>query len=283
MRTALYQKQPPHAKSRRLSLRSGRSPAPSLSRRQRSTAAWSPDSSTAGTAQPRNSAGRVYCGYSRAASEPGRERVAGHAVGVRHGPVDLAHDGVEQHLRRDLAARQHVGADGDAVGDEVRHAFVDALVAPAQHAEIAARQARWRAGRRAAARGASARRPAASRPSRRDRRRTRPRGRRTRRRCAAPCRRRRRRACRRPGRGAAASSRGSPRGSSSTPSSRGAQHVDLLREPREGLGKQGEDVESAPRGAPHARATTRRSRSTSTSSATKRHQRPRAVGCVAPG
>ena len=35
-----------------------------MPRRQRATRAWSPERSSSGTAQPRNSAGRVYCGYS---------------------------------------------------------------------------------------------------------------------------------------------------------------------------------------------------------------------------
>src|SRR5581483_501689 len=64
-------------------------PQRTCSFRQRSTTAWSPESSTSGTRQPRNSAGRVYCGYSspppssaendstspeRSASAPGRRR-----------------------------------------------------------------------------------------------------------------------------------------------------------------------------------------------------------------
>ena len=71
------------------------------------------------------------------AAKPGRERVAGDTVGVRHGAVDLAHDGIEQDLGGDLAPGQHVGTNGHAVGDQLRHAFVNALVAPAEHAEVA--------------------------------------------------------------------------------------------------------------------------------------------------
>ena len=40
-----------------------------LSRRQRSISAWLPFSKTSGTFMPRNSAGRVYCGYSSSPSE----------------------------------------------------------------------------------------------------------------------------------------------------------------------------------------------------------------------
>src|SRR5258708_31221779 len=42
-----------------------------FSLRQRSTFAWSPDRRTSGTVQPRNSAGRVKCGYSRAPPSSG--------------------------------------------------------------------------------------------------------------------------------------------------------------------------------------------------------------------
>src|SRR3954464_3691941 len=52
----------------RAAMRSGRAwtvLAIDCARRHRATLPWSPDTSTSGTDQPRNSPGRVYCGYSR--------------------------------------------------------------------------------------------------------------------------------------------------------------------------------------------------------------------------
>src|SRR5271169_5978924 len=74
------------------------------------------------------------------AAELRRKRIAGHAVGIGHRPLDLAHDSVEERRGRDLAAREHVGPDGDPVGDELRDALVDTFVATTQHAEVGGRQ-----------------------------------------------------------------------------------------------------------------------------------------------
>ena len=76
----------------RRSMRSGRRSAVRSSawrRRQAATAPWSPERSTSGTAHPRNSAGRVYWGYSSSPpvklSSSGGLLVAEH-VGQRGGP-----------------------------------------------------------------------------------------------------------------------------------------------------------------------------------------------------
>ena len=55
--------------------------------RQRAIRPWSPRRRTSGTARPRNSAGRVYCGYS---SEPVGERLLGRRRLVAHDPGDAA-------------------------------------------------------------------------------------------------------------------------------------------------------------------------------------------------
>src|SRR5450759_2712721 len=71
-----------------------------------------------------------------AALEHGGVRLADHALGVADHAGKLARDGVEHGHGRHLAAAQHVGADGDPVADEMRHALVDALVAAAEQDEV---------------------------------------------------------------------------------------------------------------------------------------------------
>ena len=116
-------------------------------------------------------------------------------------PGQLAQHRVADHHRRQLAARQHVGADRDHVGRQVLvHPLVEALVAPAQQRQLGLRgqlvgervveaaarppPARSRAASRALGRIAAVARRAAPPPPRPP---------------APPSRRRRRTACRRPG------------------------------------------------------------------------------------
>ena len=103
-------------------------------RRQRSIAAWLPLSSTSGTTQPRNVAGRVYCGSSS------RPRIA---EALRDGAGVVAHRSrqqpghrVDDEARGRLAAGQHDVADAELAVDEVlADAVVDALVTAAQQRE----------------------------------------------------------------------------------------------------------------------------------------------------
>ena len=65
-------------------------------------------------------------------------RLADHTLGVADDAGELARDGIEQRHRGDLAPAQDVGADRDAVGDDVEDALVDALVAAAEKRQILA-------------------------------------------------------------------------------------------------------------------------------------------------
>ena len=76
----------------------------------------------------------------RAALEIDGKRLADDALGIAHGAGYLAHDGVERRHGGDLAAAEHVRADGDTVRDQVGDALVDALVASAQQAEVTLRE-----------------------------------------------------------------------------------------------------------------------------------------------
>ena len=83
-----------------------------------------------GTGQPRNSDGRVYCGYSSSPSacDSSCERLLA-AERARQPP----HDGIDEHDRGQLAAGEDVVADADLVVDEVlADALVDALVVAAE-------------------------------------------------------------------------------------------------------------------------------------------------------
>jgi hypothetical protein len=71
---------------------------------------------------PSNSAGRVYCGYS---SRP-HENDSG----------DEAAHGVDQHHRRQLAASQHVVADGELDVRQRADALVETLVAATDEDEV---------------------------------------------------------------------------------------------------------------------------------------------------
>ena len=160
----------------------GAAPGP---RRQRSMRPWSPLRSTSGTSQPRNVAGRVYCGSS---SSPSAAEALGHRARRRcpSRPGTQAGDGLDHQAGGHLAAGQHDVADAELAVDEVlADPVVDALVAPAQQAEpvaagqlvgerlVEAAPARARAGTAAAA----GRRPRRRRRSAR---------------ASSPCRRRRR-------------------------------------------------------------------------------------------
>ena len=104
-------------------------------RRQRPTSPWSPERRTSGTAQSRNPAGRVYCGYSSSpsaklssAADSSLPSTPGHEAGHR-----LDHDQGGQ-----LAAGQHDVADRQlAVDQVVGHPLVDPLVAAAEQREAA--------------------------------------------------------------------------------------------------------------------------------------------------
>jgi len=137
MRAKLYQKRPPRAKVAGRAAYREPSPPPNLSRRQRSTAPWSPDSSTAGTGQPRNSAGRVYWGYSRAPPRPARTsrrpRWRGSTPPRRScARRRRAAPGPRSRPRTARRARWR------RVGHQLRDALVDAFVAAAQHAQVGA-------------------------------------------------------------------------------------------------------------------------------------------------
>ena len=109
---------------------SGAAPA---ARRHRAIRAWSPERSTSGTAQPRNSAGRVYCGYS---SSPSANDSSARRLLVAHHAGHEPGDRLDDHERGRLAAREHVVADRElAVAEVVGDTLVDALVAPAQQRE----------------------------------------------------------------------------------------------------------------------------------------------------
>ena len=85
-----------------------------------------------GHAMPRNTAGRVYCGYSE---QPAREGLV-----LGRGGVDRARqqaqDGVDDDERRQLAAGQHVVADRELEVDQRADPLVDALVARAHEDEV---------------------------------------------------------------------------------------------------------------------------------------------------
>ena len=103
-------------------------------RRHRSISAWWPTAAPAAPPCPRNSAGRVYCAK---VQQPARERVARHrrlvADHARHEPRDR----VDDHQRRQLAARQHVVADRQLLGRQAApHPLVHPFVAAAQHHDV---------------------------------------------------------------------------------------------------------------------------------------------------
>src|SRR5207248_7809632 len=75
----------------------------------------------------------------RRALERRAEGLLDGAVGVAEGAGQLADHGVGDHHGRELAARQHVGADRDHVRRQVlEHPVVEALVAPAEQGQVQA-------------------------------------------------------------------------------------------------------------------------------------------------
>ena len=114
----------------------------SASRRQRSTLPWSPLVSTAGISRPSNSAGRVYCGYSRTPFS--KLSSAWLSVRAEHAG-DQPHHGFEQHHRGDFAAGQHIVADRDFLEiARLDHALVDPLEPPADDHRARSRRQRAR-------------------------------------------------------------------------------------------------------------------------------------------
>ena len=139
------------------------------------SAAWLPLSRTSGTDQPRNVAGRVYCGSS---SRPRSPKLS--VTGLVSLPIAPGSSRVTASITTQaagLAAREHDVADAELAVDEVlAHAMVDALVAAAQQGEAVAgrparRQPPGRSGARPARAGTTA---AAARPPRPRRRSARP-------------------------------------------------------------------------------------------------------------
>ena len=97
-------------------------------------APWSPERSTSGTDQDRNSAGRVYCGSSSRPPRPNDSDTADVSFPIT--PASRRVDGLDHHHRRGLAAGQHVVAHRQLAVDQVlAHPVVDALVAPAEQGE----------------------------------------------------------------------------------------------------------------------------------------------------
>ena len=99
--------------------------------------------STSGTGWPRNSAGRVYCGYS---SSPATNDSSAPDASLPITPGTRRATASITTSRGRFAARQHVVADRQlAVAQVVGHPLVDALVAAAQQREARARRPARRA------------------------------------------------------------------------------------------------------------------------------------------
>ena len=86
-------------------------PAP---RRQRATSPWCPERRTSGTPAPRNSGGRVYCGYSSSRSLNDSSSVESGSMA----PGQQAQHGIDDDHRREVAARDDVVADRELEVDE---------------------------------------------------------------------------------------------------------------------------------------------------------------------
>jgi hypothetical protein len=98
----------------------------------------------------------------RVFQQTGRKAFLDGAVGGAHHAGQQADDGVQQHQRGGLAARQHVVAEADFFhAARFDHALIDALVAAAQQDDARRRR---RAARRRLAEPPAARRQAQDRP-----------------------------------------------------------------------------------------------------------------------
>ena len=84
---------------------SGPGPGPAASA---STRPWSPERSTSGTSQPRNSAGRVYCGYS--SSPAAKLSSSAESLVAQHAGQQAGHR-LHHHQGGQLAPGQHEVAD----------------------------------------------------------------------------------------------------------------------------------------------------------------------------
>ena len=129
--------------------------------RQRRMSSWCPDSSTSGTRspspRPRPRNARAACNAGNRAAR--HERILRRRLRVVQHARPLPHDGVDQHQRRQLAARHDEIADRDLLVDLARdEALVDAFVPP-RHQHVRRRLAPPPAPRRA---DASAARPPAT-------------------------------------------------------------------------------------------------------------------------
>ena len=100
--------------------------------RQRRTSSWWPETSTGGTETPSNVAGRVYCGYSSSPAANDSSAVDASSIA----PGQEPQHGVDDHERRQLAAREHVVPDRELEVDHRPDPLVDALVARAEEDEV---------------------------------------------------------------------------------------------------------------------------------------------------
>ena len=120
----------------------------------------------AGTRAPRNSAGRVYCGYSSSPPVSGLCDSSRVEASLPRTPGRQARARLDDGHRRHLAAGHHEVAQRDLLVDVRAHALVEALVAPAdEHDGGAAGELARPAPGRAGAPAASAARGAARGPS----------------------------------------------------------------------------------------------------------------------
>ena len=92
---------------------------------------WLPPRSTSGTCIPRNSAGRVYCGYSSRPPLSGLCDSSAVLASLPSTPGKRRADPLDDRHGRHLAAGEHEVAERDLFVDERPHALVEALVAPA--------------------------------------------------------------------------------------------------------------------------------------------------------